>query len=104
MFVVIKRNGKPERVQFDKITARINKLCYDLDRNYVDHIQVSQKVVAGVYNGVTTSELDNLAAETAAYMTIQHPDYGLLAARIAVSNLQKNTLKCFSDTMKLLYE
>ena len=104
MFVVIKRNGKPERVQFDKITARINKLCYDLDRNYVDHIQVSQKVVAGVYNGVTTSELDNLAAETAAYMTIQHPDYGLLAARIAVSNLQKNTLKCFSDTMKLLCE
>jgi ribonucleoside-diphosphate reductase alpha subunit len=104
MFVVVKRNGKPEKVQFDKITARINRLCYDLDRNFVDHIQVSQKVIAGVYNGVTTSELDNLAAETAAYMTIQHPDYGILAARIAVSNLHKNTLKCFSDTMKLLYE
>ena len=104
MSVVIKRNGKPEKVQFDKITSRINKLCYGLDRNFVDHILVSQKVIAGVYNEVTTTELDNLAAETAAYMTIQHPDYAILAARIAVSNLQKNTLKSFSDTMTLLHE
>ena len=103
MFVE-KRNGKSESVKFDKITARIEKLCYGLDRRFVNSAEVAKKVIEGLYDGVTTTELDNLAAETAASLTVKHPDYALLASRIAVSNLHKNTIKCFSDTMKLLYE
>ncbi|KAI8804101.1 ribonucleotide reductase alpha subunit [Cladochytrium replicatum] len=102
MFVV-KRDGRRERVAFDKITSRINKLCYGLDMNYVDPAQVAQKVISGVYQGVTTVELDNLAAETAAYLTTKHPDYALLAARIAVSNLHKETKKLFSSVVEDLY-
>src|ERR1700742_1114035 len=101
---VIKRNGKSESVKFDKITARIEKLCYGLDRRFVNSIDVAKKVIEGLYDGVTTTELDNLAAETAASLTVKHPDYALLASRIAVSNLHKNTIKSFSETMKLLYE
>jgi ribonucleoside-diphosphate reductase alpha chain len=101
---VIKRIGKSESVKFDKITARIEKLCYGLDRRFVNSIDVAKKVIEGLYDGVTTTELDNLAAETAASLTVKHPDYALLASRIAVSNLHKNTIKSFSDTMKLLYE
>ncbi|HWK06705.1 MAG TPA: ribonucleoside-diphosphate reductase subunit alpha [Puia sp.] len=101
---VNKRNGKRESVKFDKITARIEKLCYGLDRRFVNSIDVAKKVIEGLYDGVTTTELDNLAAETAASLTVKHPDYALLASRIAVSNLHKNTIKSFSDTMKLLYE
>ena len=103
MFVV-KRNTKKESVKFDKITARIEKLCYGLDRRFVNSIDVAKKVIEGLYDGVTTTELDNLAAETAASLTVKHPDYALLASRIAVSNLHKNTIKSFSATMKLLYE
>ncbi|HEY6902631.1 MAG TPA: ribonucleoside-diphosphate reductase subunit alpha [Puia sp.] len=101
---VIKRIGKQESVKFDKITARIEKLCYGLDRRFVNSIDVAKKVIEGIYDGVTTTELDNLAAETAASLTVKHPDYALLASRIAVSNLHKNTIKSFSDTMRLLYE
>ena len=101
---VIKRDGKKESVKFDKITARIEKLCYGLDRRFVNSIDVAKKVIEGLYDGVTTTELDNLAAETAASLTVKHPDYALLASRIAVSNLHKNTIKSFSKTMKLLYE
>src|ERR1051325_8180314 len=101
---VIKRNGKKESVKFDKITARIEKLCYGLDRRFVNSIDVAKKVIEGLYDGVTTTELDNLAAETAASLTTKHPDYALLASRIAVSNLHKNTTKSFSDTMRQLYE
>ncbi|KAJ3502396.1 hypothetical protein NLJ89_g8905 [Agrocybe chaxingu] len=104
MAYVFKRDGRKERVQFDKITARIQKLSYGLDTNYVDPVEVTQKVVAGVYQGVTTVELDNLAAETAAYLTTKHPDYAVLAARIAISNLHKETKKNFSQVMKDLYE
>ncbi len=100
---VIKRNGRKENVMFDKITARINKLSYGLDINYVDPIKISKRVVEGVYDGVTTTELDNLAAETAASMTPIHPDYASLASRIAVSNLHKNTEKHFSVVMDKLY-
>ncbi|MBL7821956.1 MAG: ribonucleoside-diphosphate reductase subunit alpha [Saprospiraceae bacterium] len=100
---VIKRNGKREDVSFDKITARIKKLCYGLDANFVDAIEISKKVILGLFNGVTTSELDNLAAETAASFAAVHPDYALLAARIAISNLHKNTNKSFSETMEALY-
>ncbi len=99
---VIKRSGKKESVSFDKITARIKKLCYGLDTRYVSDIEIAKKVIQGLYDGVTTTELDNLAAETAATMATIHPDYALLAARIAVSNLHKNTDKSFYITMKAL--
>ena len=99
---VIKRDGKKETVKFDKITARIEKLCYGF--NLVDPIDVAKKVIEGLFDGVTTSELDNLAAETAASLTTKHPDYALLASRIAVSNLHKNTVKSFSETMRKLHE
>lgn len=102
MFVV-KRDGRKEEVKFDKITSRVAKLCYGLDMDYVDPIKISMKVIEGLYNGVTTSELDNLAAETAASMTTRHPDYAILAARIAVSNLHRVTSKSFSETIEKLY-
>src|SRR6188768_2764896 len=99
---VIKRSGKKEAVKFDKVTARIEKLSYSLSP-LVNAIDVAKKVIEGIYEGVTTSELDNLAAETAASLTTKHPDYALLASRIAVSNLHKNTNKSFSKTMEALY-
>ena len=114
-------DGRKERVQFDKITARVSRLCYGLDAEHVDAAAITQKVISGVYQGVTTVELDNLvcrcpsipvhhpfhlfeadlphyqAAETAAYMTVTHPDYAILAARIAVSNLHKQTKKQLNE-------
>ena len=101
---VIKRNGKKEAVHFDKITARIYKLIYGLSISEKDVIEIAKKVIQGIYDNVTTTELDNLAAETAAAQTTIHPDFSVLAARIAVSNLHKNTLKSFSKTAQLLYE
>ena len=102
MFVV-KRDGTRETVKFDKITARIQKLCYGLDPVHVDPVHVTMKVIEGLYDGVLTTDLDNLAAETAASLTTKHPDYALLASRIAVSNLHKNTTKSFSKTIHDLY-
>jgi len=102
MFVQ-KRNGKSERVQFDKISSRIQKLAYGLNMEFVDPAYITQKVIKGVYSGVTTVQLDTLAAETAAYLTTDHPDYSTLAARIAVSNLHKQTEKVFSTVMHNLY-
>ncbi|WP_068597166.1 ribonucleoside-diphosphate reductase subunit alpha [Vaginella massiliensis] len=101
---VIKRNGKQEAVHFDKITARLHKLVYGLAVDEKDVIEIAKKVIQGIYDNVTTTELDNLAAETAAAYTTVHPDFAVLAARIAVSNLHKNTLKSFSKTAKLLYD
>ena len=99
---VVKRDGRKELIMFDKITARVRKLCYGLN-GLVDPLKVTMRVIEGLYDGVTTSELDNLAAEIAATMTTTHPDYAKLAARISVSNLHKNTKKSFSETMKDLY-
>lgn len=99
---VVKRDGRTEPVMFDKITDRIRFLCYELN-DLVDPVKVAMRVIEGLYDGVSTSELDNLAAETAASMTITHPDYAQLAARIAVSNLHKNTKKGFSETMTDMY-
>ncbi|OYU81460.1 MAG: ribonucleoside-diphosphate reductase subunit alpha [Flavobacterium sp. BFFFF1] len=99
---VVKRDGKKEPVMFDKITERIKKLCYGLN-HLVDPVKVAMRVIEGLYDGVSTSELDNLAAETAASMTIAHPDYAQLAARIAISNLHSNTKKSFSETMNEMY-
>jgi ribonucleoside-diphosphate reductase alpha chain len=101
---VIKRNGRKEAVMFDKITARMNKLSYGLDNKYVQPIDIAKKVIQGMFDGVTTTELDNLAAETAASMTTVHPDYAILAARIAVSNLHKNTKKTFSEVVEDLHK
>ena len=99
---VIKRDGRKEQIMFDKITARVRKLCYGLNE-LVDPLKVAMRVIEGLYDGVTTSELDNLAAEVAATMTTAHPDYARLAARISVSNLHKNTKKTFSEVMHDLY-
>ncbi|MEM9416955.1 MAG: ribonucleoside-diphosphate reductase subunit alpha [Bacteroidota bacterium] len=101
--LVVKRDGRLESVKFDKITARIEKLCYGLNTDYVSVIDIAKKVISGIYDRVTTVELDNLAAETTASMTSNHPDYAILAARIAISNLQKVTSKSFSNTLKRLY-
>ena len=99
---VVKRDGRKEPMMFDKITARVRKLCYGLNE-LVDPVKVAMRVIEGLYDGVTTSELDNLAAEIAATMTTAHPDYARLAARISVSNLHKNTKKTFSEVMTDLY-
>ncbi len=101
--LVIKRDGRRESVRFDKITTRIENLCYGLDSNYIHPIEVAKKVIDGLYDGVTTTELDNLAAEVCASLTVKHPEYAILAARIAISNLHKTTSQSFSNTMKRLY-
>lgn len=100
---VYKRDGHKEPVRFDKITARISRLCYGLDPAHIDAVKITQRIISGVYEGVTTVELDNLAAETCAYMTTVHPDYATLAARIAISNLHKQTTKQFSQVISDLY-
>jgi ribonucleoside-diphosphate reductase alpha subunit len=99
---VVKRDGRKEAVKFDKITARVIKLCYGLDP-LVSPEAVAMKVIEGIYDGVSTTDLDNLAAEVAAAKTIDHPDYALLASRIAVSNLHKETKKTFSEVMEDLH-
>jgi len=101
---VIKRDGRRESVKFDKITARIIKLIYGLNPIYVDPIKVAMKVINGMYTSITTSDLDNLAAQEAAAMSVVHPDYALLASRIAVSNLHKDTEKSFSKSIDALYQ
>lgn len=100
---VLKRDGRREEVSFDKITARLKKMSYGLDTDYVSIIEVAKKVIMGLYDGVSTVELDNLAAETAATMATIHPDYALLAARVAVSNLHRETDKSFSKVVTDLY-
>ena len=99
---VVKRDSRKEPVKFDKITARIIKMCYGLDP-LVSPEAVAMKVIEGIYDGVTTTDLDNLAAEVSASMTTRHPDYALLASRISVSNLHKDTKKSFTETMNDLY-
>lgn len=102
--LVVKRDGRRESVKFDKITARIEKLCYGLNADYVKPVEIAKKVIDGLYDGVSTIELDNLAAETSATMTTRHPDFAKLAARISISNLHKVTETSFSNTMKRMYE
>jgi len=101
--IIIKRDGSEEMVKFDKISSRIKKQTYDLNADYVDYMEVTQKVIAGIYDKITTKELDNLAATTAASLTRIHPDYSKLAARIAISSLKKDTKKNFSETIDDLY-
>ena len=96
---VSKRDGRKEAVKFDKITARLERLSYGMDTRHIDVTRIAKRVIEGLFDGVSTSELDTLAAETAAYLTSHHPDYAVLAARIAVSNLHKETKKSFSSTI-----
>jgi len=100
---VIKRDGKHEKVHFEKITSRISKLCYGLNQDFIDWVDISKKVIDGMYPGVTTVQLDELAAQTAASLSTKHPDYSILASRICVSNLHKETSKNFSEVVELLY-
>ena len=100
---VITRSGQKEPVQFDKITHRIQKLTYGLNLNFVDAMEVAKKTIQGLFDGITTVELDNLSAEVAAYLSSTHPDYSKLAARIAMSNLHRNTSDSFLETMEKLY-
>jgi ribonucleoside-diphosphate reductase alpha subunit len=101
---VIKRDGRREAVGFDKITERLKALCGGLNCEYIKPTLIAQKVVEGVFDGVKTSELDNLAAETCAYMSQKHPDFSKLAARVAVSNLHKSTSDSFGATSRVLFE
>lgn len=100
---VYTRSGEKEPIKFDKITERINSLCFGLDTEFIDPVLIAQKVIEGIYDGITTKELDQLAAETAAYLSTVHPDYNIIAGRIAVSNLHKETKGCFSENLKEMY-
>src|SRR6056300_53163 len=100
---VTKRDGTKEAVRFDKISNRVKKMTYGLNSDFVDWMGISQKVIAGIYDGISTGELDNLTAETAASLIPSHPDYSILAARIAISRLHKSTKKKFSETVEDLY-
>ncbi|OUR94149.1 ribonucleoside-diphosphate reductase subunit alpha [Halobacteriovorax marinus] len=100
---VITRSGEREPIKFDKITERIETLTFDLDRTNIDASLITSKVIEGIFDGISTKELDQLAAETAAYLTPQHPDYSALAGRIAVSNLHKETRGCFSENIKSMF-
>ena len=99
---VTKRCGKKEELKFDKVTSRIQKLCYLLSPK-INQLEIAQKVIAGIYPDITTTEIDNLAAEISANYSSIHPDYGVLAGRIEISNLHKNTKKSFSDNSEELY-
>ncbi|CAK8987050.1 Ribonucleoside-diphosphate reductase large subunit (Ribonucleotide reductase R1 subunit) [Durusdinium trenchii] len=100
---VVKRDGHKQEVKFDNITKRLRNLCEGLDPRYIDPVLVTQKVVEGLHTGITTAQIDTLAAETCAYMSQKHPDFSTLAARIAVSNLHKNTSDSFCETCKILF-
>lgn len=101
---VIRRSGKKEKVKFDKVLLRLEKLSYGLDTKHVSVAEVAAKTLAGIYDGVQTTELDNLSAEIAASMSTKHPDYSILASRIAVSNIHKNVNKTFSENIELLFK
>ena len=104
MIKVIKRNGKKEPVMLDKILDRITQQTYGLDQKWISPFDVAQKVIAGVAPDILTSTLDQLAMETAASLTTKHPDYSVLAARLAITALHKETKKSFSETVSDLYK
>lgn len=100
---VLKRDGRKENVHFDKLTSRLQRLCYGLNMSFVDPILVADKVSDGLLSGISTRELDKLMSETAAALTTRHTDYAVLAARIAISSLHRETKKVFSEVMDDLY-
>jgi ribonucleoside-diphosphate reductase alpha subunit len=101
---IVKRDGRREEVKFDNITKRIRALCDGLDAKFIDPVPITQKVIEGFFNGISTQEIDTLAAETCAYMSQKHPDFSILAARIAVSNVHKSTADSFSATVVACHE
>ena len=101
---VLLRNGSLEPYDVDRIRARLEKLTFGLDKNYLNLDLIIKKTEQGLYDGIKTTEIDNLTAETAAYMNLIHPQYSTFAARIAVNNLHKETKDSFPDTIKDLYE
>jgi ribonucleoside-diphosphate reductase alpha chain len=100
---VIKRNGSKEKVKLDKILNRVKKQCYGLNMDYIEPMEIAKKVIHGLYDGISSVELDVLAAETAAALTPTHPDYSILAARISITSLHKRTPKSFSQVIEQLY-
>ena len=98
---VEKRTGELEDVSFDKVLRRLQHLSNELN---VDIYEISQKVCGRIFNGVKTSELDELAAQLCSSMMIENPDYGALAARIIISNHHKNTSPSFSETIQIMYD
>ena len=100
---VKKRDGSLEEMRYDKITRRIQNFCDDLNLEYIDPTWITLKVTQGIYDGISTTELDVLAAETAASLVTSHSDYAKLAGRLAVSNLHKTTPKKFSQSIKELH-
>jgi ribonucleoside-diphosphate reductase alpha chain len=100
---VIKRDGSRERVKLDKILNRVKKQCYGLNMDYIEPMEIAKKVIHGLYDGISSVELDTLAAETAAALTPTHPDYSILASRICVTSLHKRTPKSFSSVIEQLY-
>ena len=98
---VIKRDGSKEQVKFEKVSKRITRVAKDLKN--VDPNAVAQKVIQGIYDGVSTVELDKLAIEVAYSMTTVHYEYDRLAVRLAVSNLHKNTPSTFSEAIDKVY-
>ena len=100
---VIKRGGEKEKVSFDKVLEKYRKLSYGLNEK-VSFEFVAQKTIEGIYDGVTTTELDILASEIAAAKIVEHPDYSILASRIIVSNIHKEVEKKFSVNSQLLFD
>ena len=103
IFLKLCNSANTLQVKFDAITRRLRPLCEGLNADYVDPVPVTKKVIEGFYNGISTAEIDTLAAETCAYMSQKHPDFSILAARIAISNLHKNTSDSFYETCKILH-
>ena len=100
---VIKRNGNKEKISFDKIIARIESLCYGLDNNYVDPINVAKDTIQSLYNNISTEEIDFVSADICASQIIDHPDFNRLATRLCVSNLHKTTSNSFKEVCEQLY-
>ena len=99
---VLKRNGELEEIAFDKILTRIKKLGQEVGIN-INYQQLVMKVIDQLYDKISTTKIDELAAEQCASLSTLHPDYGTLASRIIVSNHQKNTHESFSQVMEILF-
>ena len=101
---VVNRKGEREDVRFDAILEKLSSLTDGLDTDWVDAANLTKLTIEGLYDGVTTRELDQLAAETAASLASHHPDYSKLAARICVDDLHRSTKESFSEVVTDLRE
>lgn len=101
--LVTKRDGTEEEVSYDKITNRLKKLMWGIDENTLNLLNITKKIINGIYNKIHTEELDILSAEICANLITEHPNYSILASRIEISNLHKKTKKKFSQVIEQLY-